>query len=95
MMHPDIAHGISVELKFILRDDWKMREESDLFVLTPPKSALPFPENWQLLADEVWRIARFVGYANLCSISKTDDGGAVIESYQKSGEGFKIVVEPN
>jgi hypothetical protein len=94
-MHPDVALGISVELQTVLPGDWKVREVSDHFILTPPKSTEPFPKNWQILSEEVWKIARFVGYPNFCSVQKTDDGGAIIESRMKSGEGFKIIVEPN
>jgi hypothetical protein len=94
-MHPDIALGISVELQTVLKPDWKVREENDQFVLTPPQSTASEEKKWQLLSEEVWRIARFLGYANFCSVSRTDDGGAEIVSYLKSGDGFKLVIQPN
>jgi hypothetical protein len=94
-MHPDIALGISVELQTVLKPDWIVQEEKDYFVLTPPKTTVTDENKWRLLSEEVWRIARFVGYANFCSVSRTEDGGAEIVSYLKSGDGFKLIIQPN
>jgi hypothetical protein len=92
-MSPDIALGVSVELKFLLKPEWKLIEEADRFRIKPPPGSNTKPDFHQLLREELWRIAQFVAYAHFVSISKNEDGGYTIVSSMESGNGYTIVFE--
>jgi hypothetical protein len=91
MMTEDIAQAISIELGHILKPDWSFKEEEDRFVVSPPNTIAFDPGKTQIILDEVWRIARFVAYANFSSISRSGDGSFVIASHMPSGNGFRII----
>jgi hypothetical protein len=92
MMTEDIAQAIAIELGHILQPNWSVKEEADRFVILPPSSVASDLGKVQIILDEVWRIARFVSYANFTSISESADGSFLIESHMPSGNGFKILV---
>ena len=93
-MNADIAQGIAVELRDILKEGWTFVEEVERFVVSPPTNIsgdATFPRQ---LRDEVWRIARFVAYPEFVSITKTEAGAFSVVSRTKSGNGFEVVFEP-
>ncbi len=92
-MTPDIAQGVSVELKFLLKPEWTLIQEPDRFRIKPPPGSSAQPDFHQLLRDEVWRIAQFVAYLHFVSIARNDDGSFTIVSKMESGNGFAIVFE--
>jgi hypothetical protein len=92
-MNPDIAQGIAVELRDILKEGWTFVEEPERFVVNPPTTSPGDTISPRLLRDEVWRIARFVAYADFVTITKTPGGEFSIVSRNSSGHGFEIVFE--
>ena len=96
-MEQSIQQGINAELNHILKPGWSQRleVEQDRF-----RIMLPENENEKNLArleivDEIWRIARFVAYANFSSISKNSDGSYFIRSTNTSGDSYEILVDPS
>jgi hypothetical protein len=92
-MTPDVALGVSVELKFLLKPEWKLIQEPDRFRIKPPPGSNAKPNFHQLLREELWRIAQFVAYTDFVSISKNEDGGYTLVSRMESGNGYTIVFE--
>ena len=92
-MTPDVAQGVSVELKFLLKPEWTLIQEADRFRIKPPPGSNTKPDFHQFLREELWRIAQFVAYAHFVSISKNEDGGYTIVSSMESGNGYTIVFE--
>ena len=92
-MTPDVALGVSVELKFVLKPEWTLIEEADRFRVKPPPGSNTKPDFNQLLREELWRIAQFVAYSHFVSISKNEDGGYTLVSRAESGNGYTIVFE--
>ena len=90
-MTPDTAQGVSAELAFVLQDGWSYSKESDRFLVWPSTGLLTRENFKHLLRDEVWRIARFVAYRRLVSISGEADGSYEVLSRSESGSGFQIV----
>jgi hypothetical protein len=92
-MTPDVAQGVSAELKFLLKPEWALIQEADRFRIKPPPGSNTKPDFHQLLGDELWRIAQFVAYSHFVSISKNEDGGYTLVSRMESGNGYTIVFE--
>jgi hypothetical protein len=90
-MTPDVALGVSVELKFLLKPEWTLIEEADRFRIKPPAGSKTKPDFH--LREELWRIAQFVAYSHFVSISKNEDGGYTLVSRAESGNGYTIVFE--
>ena len=93
-MNPDIALGVSSELRFLLKDGWLLQQDVERFRINPPSGSSTQANFKDILYAEVWRVAQFVAYANFVSITKRADGGYVIVSRMASGDGFEIDFEP-
>lgn len=92
-MDPDISMAIYSELSFLLKDGWDISKELDLYRVRARPGTLDLSNQAQALSDEVWRIARFVAYANFVSIAKISENSYSINSHMASGDGFEIVLE--
>ena len=92
-MKPDIAQGVAVELRFLLKDGWSLLEERNQFRIKPPASVLRSTTFQQDLRSEIWRIASFVAYSDFVSIQKMPDGNYTIVSRMGSGDGFAILFD--
>jgi hypothetical protein len=84
-MTPDIALAISVELAHIIKSDWRAEEFLDHFLIIIPKPALD-----REVIDEIWRVARFVGYSSFISIEQSGREKVILKSRLPSGDGFMI-----
>lgn len=92
-MNPDIALGISSELRFLLKDGWTFVQEPDRFRVKSPIDAGHDSAFDRQIREEVWRIAQFVAYANFVSITSTPEGGFSLVSRNVAGNGFEILFE--
>jgi hypothetical protein len=82
-----------VELKFLLKPEWRLIQEPDRFRIKPPPGSNAKPDFAHVLRSEVWRIAEFVAYSHFVSISKNGNAGYTLVSRMESGDGYTIVFE--
>jgi hypothetical protein len=94
-MTPDTAQGVSVELRYFLKEGWSFTQEPDRFRVKPPPGSQDSPDFKNVLEGEVWRIARHVHYRPLVSIAKNSDGSYTVFSRSDSESAFEIVFEAN
>lgn len=62
MTTEDVLHAIVIETRSLLRGGWSVTTEDPLVVVVGPDA----PD----FVSEVWRIARFVAYADFVSIER-------------------------
>ena len=96
-MEDSVRQGINAELNYILKPGWSQRLEldQDRFRVMLPENEEQKASARTELYDEVWRIARFVAYANFSSISKNPDGSYLLRSVNTSGDGYQILFDPS
>lgn len=96
-MEESVQQGINAELNHILKPGWSQRLEvdKDRFRVMLPVGEIDKNLAKLEFVDEVWRIARFVAYANFSSISKNSDGSYSIRSTNTSGDSYEILIDPS
>ena len=92
-MTPDTAQGVSVELRYFLKEGWSFTQEPDRFRVKPPPGSQTNANFKNLLEDEVWRIARQVHYRPFVSIARNSDGSFTVFSRSDLESAFEIVFE--
>jgi hypothetical protein len=93
-MHPDTALGVTAELNHLLKEGWTTVRETECIRVVPPQTAASDPRFNDVLQDEVWRIARFIGYGDFVSIERKADGSYRVHSRITNGGSFEVVFEP-
>ena len=96
-MEESVQQGINAELDHILKPGWsqQLELEYDRFRVMLPKNEVDKVVARAELVDEVWRIARFVAYANYASISKNSNGEYILKSTNTSGNSYEILFDPS
>ncbi len=92
-MDPDTAVGVTAELHHLLQEGWTTVRDIDRIRVLPPPATASEPGFGDLLQDEVWRIARFISYADFVSIERIADGGYRVYSKITSGGDFEVRFE--